>query len=404
MFEFEVRSDRQKEMLRAMGNVLRDLLSTSSGPPADLLGTVMGGELANYVDMLMAPGGGLLPVKTDVIRQYMVYGNENPADGPGIPKFISTSHPLKLGLTAMGLAAIASGKDGRKIAMSKYLPEVMKGKLFCYCITEPDAGTNTNKISTTAIRHADHFVMSGQKTFISAPDTAHFMVVVARIVHEGKDEGIGTFVMETATPGISMTPLDIAVLGDDQYTIYYDEVKLPLDALVGSKKGTSGATGSKISASVFYTLNLERLLVAFTALQICREALTKAIQKAREDDGSGSAPIDSPEIRQRLAKLRLRFEMSNLATKKATEAYDANLEPAQTGMFANMAKLISTEAAHDSADLALSLYGVEGFNKNAGNVGALFQMARAMRGIPINNESVINFLGENMLGLPKSYR
>jgi acyl-CoA dehydrogenase len=340
--------------------------------------------------------GGLLPVRTDLMRQWVMYGEENPGEGIGIPRFLLKVQPVKLGLTAMGLAAIASGEGGLQRVINDYLPEIMKGRLFCYCITEPDAGTNTNKISTTAVDEGDHYRMNGQKTFISAASTSHYMVVVAKVIRNGEEQGIGTFVMETATKGISMTEMDIAVLGDRQFAIYFEDVILPKTASVGSKSATKG---KKISASVFYTLNLERILVGLTTLSICKDALARVIKRASE-----MPPEESALVKREIARVTLKFELANLATKKATEAYDSNENPVRMGMFANMAKLVSTEAANEACLLALKLFGQEGLDRDGPDIGGLYEIARALRVIPINNEMVMNFLGENMLAMPKSYR
>jgi acyl-CoA dehydrogenase len=400
MIELETRSQRHREMIRVLGGVVANLRGDAAKgaaktSPLEAVGSLMSGELAAYADLLMA-SGGLLPVRTDVLRQFVMYGNERPGEGESLPTYLARTQPVKLALTAMGLAAIASGEGGRARIMAEYLPQVMQGKLFCYCITEPDAGTNTNKISTIAIDEGEHFRLNGQKTFISAADTSHFMVTVAKMVRDGKEEGIGTFVMETATPGISMTPMDIAVLGDDQFTIHYDDVILPKAALVGSKAATKG---KKISASVFYTLNLERIIVGLMTLSICKDALARAIREAQR-----SSTAADPEVRRKIARVKLKFEVANLATKRATEAYDNNEEPVRMGMYANMAKLISTEAANEACSLALELLGADGLDRDGEDVGALYQIARALRIIPINNEMVLNYLGENMLGMPKSYR
>jgi len=399
MLEFEVRSARQREMTEILSEEIAKLraggAALAAGNPMTKLQELMGGPLSSYMDLLMATKG-LLPVRTDVLRQLIMYGNQQPDEGTSLPHYMARTQPVKLGLTAMGLAAIASGKGGRERIMNEYMPEIAQGKLFCYCITEPDAGTNTNKISTIAVDEGDYFRLTGQKTYISAVDTSHFMVTVAKIVRDGEEQGIGTFVMETDTPGISWTKMDIAVLGDDQFTVYYEDVELPQTALVGSKQATKS---KKISASVFYTLNLERIIVGLTTLSICKDALARAVREANRT-GAG----EEAAVRRRIAEVKIKFELANLATKKATEAYDHNDDPVRMGMYANMAKKVSTDAANEACLLALDLMGLAGFDRDGDDVGALYQIARALRIIPINNEMVLNFLGENMLGMPKSYR
>lgn len=415
MIEFESRTERDKAMVSAVATLLRELTDgralTLSGEaaakpafdPSNLLQKVMTGPTGQFMDLIMATGG-LLPIKTDALHQFIMYSDEHPEEGEGAARAAARLQPVKYALTAMGLAAIASGKGGRELAMQKYLPEILKGRLFCYGITEPGAGTNTNRISTTATAEGDTFRIRGQKTFISAADTSHYMVTVARVLREGKDEGIGTFIFKTATPGISMTPLDIAVLGEKPFTIYFDDVIVPKESLVGAKSTTSGSGGGKISASVFYTLNLERIIVGYTALRIGQQALARAVRKAAQTTDAGGPIGRHPDIQQRMARAKLKLELANLALKRATTAYDNHDDVVVMGTFANMAKYLSTMAANETCDLALALYGAEGLDKEADDIGGIYQMARLLRIAPINNEMVLNFLGEHLLGMPKSYR
>jgi hypothetical protein len=286
VIQFEEIGEEQKAMLRAVGEFIsalrnrppaEDSAGAPERSPSDLFQEVMSGDLAPHIGLLFSTSGPGLPIKTDALRLLALYGGGSLTSGLGLPKTMYTSSPAKYGLSAMGLTAISSGKDGMALLTKKYLPELMKGRTFCYCITEPGAGTNTHRIATRAVDMGDHFILNGQKTFISAADESHYMVVIARIVSGDQQEGIGTFVVEAETEGISMTPLDIAVLGDAQFGVYFDDVRLPKDSLVGEKRAR---TGGGISQSVFYTLNLERLMIALITLLVGREALAKGVQRA----------------------------------------------------------------------------------------------------------------------------
>jgi len=411
VIRFEEISDEQREMMAAVGRFITALRSRSTEPadanaadrpPSNPLAEMMSGELAAYASQLFSTGGGGLPFKTDAIRLMALHGGGDAAagQGRGLPRTLYTQKPVRYGLTAMGLAAISSGKDGMALLMNKYVPELMRGRTFCYCITEPDAGTNTHRISTRAEDMGDHFVLNGQKTFISAADDSYYLVVIARIVTGEEQGGIGTFVVEAETEGISMTPLDIAVLGDPQFTVYFDDVRLPKESLVGEKRTR---TGSGISQSVFYTLNLERLMIALITLLVGREALAKAAERARRPRGPGPTAGAGQQTKLRLARAKLRYELAGLAPKRATEEYDKKGSPQLAGMYANMAKLVASEAAVEACEAALSVYGVEGLEKHS-DIGPLYQIARVFQVAPINNEMVLNFLGERLLGLPKSYR
>jgi len=411
VIEFEEIGEEQKAMLRAVGEMISSLRNRSQAGDgadapektlADRLQEAMSGELAPHIGLLFSTSGSGIPIKTNALRLLALHSGDgvNATTGIGLPKTLYTRSPVKYGLSAMGLAAISSGKDGMALLMNKYLPELMKGRTFCYCITEPDAGTNTHKISTRAVDMGDHFLLKGQKTFISAADESHYMVVIARVVSGDKQEGIGTFVVEAESEGISMTPLDIAVLGDPQFSVYFDDVRLPKDSLVGEKRAR---TGGGISESVFYTLNLERLMIALITLLVCREALAKAVLRAKQPRASGPPVGSQQQVKIRLARAKLKLELASLATKRAAEEYDRKGDPKLAGMYANMAKLVATEAAVEACDVALAVYGVDGLNKQS-DIGPLYQIARVFQVAPINNEMVLNFLGERLLGLPKSYR
>lgn len=415
MIEFEIKTEEEQNMLQAVGDFINETIDTygkddliknitENNLPdtmlSDVLNRAMTGGLSKYLGMFFSGTKSAIPVKTDAVRLLFMYLDTGLDKDMGIPEFMYTFNVVKYGVTAMGLAAISSGKDGRKLIMSKYLPELMKGASFCYCITEPDAGTNTHKISTTAIDEGEHFALTGQKTYISAADVARYMVVVARIVSGDEQTGIGTFIVDAGLPGISMTPLDIAALGDDQFTVYFDNVKIPKECLVGSKKASKEGG---ISESVFYTLNLERIFIAYIMLRVCREVLAKAVEKAGQQRASGVPMGGYQNIKLKLARAKLHFELANLATRKATRAYDKKGVPKTVGMHANMAKLVATQAANEACEAALDIYGAAGLKKES-DIGPLAQIARLLRIVPINDEMVLNFLGEHYLGLPKSYR
>ena len=403
MIEFEKRTDREREMLQALLDYQKEASEKEDGGGgmANLMAEIMGGKLSKYKDLILNEAKGGLPIRSDLLRQFAIYGNDDPTEGTGIPGFLIEKKPIKGLLTAMALTAMSTGKEGNQVLM-EFLPQMMQGKLFCYCITEPGAGTNTNNISTVAVDEGDHYRLNGQKTFISAADSAHYMVVIARVEIDGKKEAIGTFMMETDIKGISMTPLDIAALGDRQFTIHFDDVILPKEALVGAKNATGG--GSGISESVLYTLNLERIGASLGGFKIAQESFEKALKKAKEKPAFGPVPASLPEVKQKLAKAKLKIELTNLALKKATYSFDRKEDSKLVGMYSNMAKYLATMVAYESGGLALSIYGVDGLNKDGDDIGSLYYLARLTRGIPINNEMVLNFLGENLLGLPKSYR
>ena len=399
---FEARTEREVKVLELLKKTFDELPPDSDNPMMNIMAQIMGGDLSDYRDMIMSESQGTLPFKLDIFRQYSMYGTEDATEGDGMAKYMAEHTPAKYGLSAMAMAAVSSGKDGANVVMSQYMPQLTQGKLFCYCITEPGAGTNTHKVSTVAVDEGDHYRLNGQKTFISAADTAYYMAVIARLEVDGKKGSVGTFVLEASTDGISMTKLDIAALGDPQFTVHFDDVILPKSALVGEKASKSGSSG--ISESVFYTLNLERIMIALGAIKVGQEGLQRAVKKAKQAQPFGPLLGCSSAIKQQLAQLTLKYELTNLALKKAGVAFDNKENPKTVGMFANMAKYLASTFADEASDVALQLYGIEGLDKEGDDIGGLCQVGRVLRTVPINNEMVLNFLAENLMGLPKSYQ
>ena len=415
MIRFDVRTQEQEEVINIIFDIMQEFEKKydkekiidemkEKGYPATLaaefMTKAMTGDLAKYKHVFLSQGKKGIPVKLESIRLLMMAYVDKYAEEINIPESMVNYAPLRGLLTGMGLAAIASGKGGMNLIMSKYLPELMKGRTMCYGITEPDAGTNTNNIATTAVEQGDHYVINGQKIFISEADTSSFIVVISKVISKDGNNGIGTFVLDIETEGIKKTPLDIATLGDTQYSIFFDDVKAPKDCLVGEKKAKKEGG---ITSSVFQSLNLERIGAAFGALMACKITLAKAVKQAQKIRPDGKPMGSYLNIKHKLAAVKLKMELANLAAKRAAEEFDNKGEPKIVGMYANMAKLVSTEAAYEACQAALDVYGVEGLHKPS-QIGPLTNMIRLTKIAPINNEMVMNFLGENLLGLPKSYR
>ncbi len=368
----------------------------------ELMTRVMGGDLAKHKDMFISTEKKGFPLKLESLRFLMNAYMDEYVDKSNLPETLVNYAPGRILLTAMGLSAIASGTGGMDLIKRKYLPEIMQGHTMCYGITEPDAGTNTHKVSTTAVEEGDHYIINGKKIFISEADRSRFIAVVTKVVSEGEGERIGTIIVDMRTEGVKKTPLDIAVFGDIQYSVFFDNVKVPKECLVGVSSTKVGKKGG-ISSSVFQALNLERIGVSLMCLYMGKVVFTKGVTQAKRNRSFGQPMGSYLNVKHKFAKVSLKLELANLAIKKAAEEFDNKGEPKIVGLYSNIAKLVSSEAAYEAGKIALEVYGVEGLNRKD-SIGQLTQMVRLPRLGPINNEMVLNFIGENMLGLPKSYR
>lgn len=311
-------------------------------------------------------------------------------------------HPLFL-LTGMDALCIA--RSGSEDLQRRFLPEIAAGRLkMAFAITEANAGTNSFRMTTRAVRQGDHYVLDGEKTFITGIDQSDHVLMVARtrsreeVEREGlpKTSCLSVFVVESRAPGITLTSLPMrAIDGAAQWTVHFDGVRVPAENLVGAEHA-----GAMV---MFNTLNPERVLIAAGACGQTERLLDMAIGYANQRVVFGSRPIGAYQaVQHPLADLRIRLEAARGLTFKAAAAFDAGIDPAEAGTYANMAKYLATDLAIDAADRAIQTHGGAGFSEDVGVIG-YWERTRLMRTAPISKEMILNFVGEHVLGLPRSY-
>ncbi|MGX7826681.1 acyl-CoA dehydrogenase family protein [Actinokineospora sp. 24-640] len=285
------------------------------------------------------------------------------------------------------------GTDAQKRA---YLPRFADGSLrMAFAITEPDAGSNSHRITTTARRTDDGWALTGGKVYISCVDESESVLVVGRT----EDAKTGTlkpalFVVPTDAPGFTFRhiPMDI-ISPDRQFTLFFDEVALPADALIGSEDAAL--------MQLFAGLNPERIMAASFAVGMGRFALAKAVDYAKTRT-VWKEPIGAHQaVAHPLAQAKIELELAKLMTQKAAALYDAG-EDMAAGEAANMAKYAAGEAVVRAVDAAVQTHGGNGLASEYG-LGALVAASRLTRIAPVSREMVLNFVAQFSLGLPKSY-
>ena len=266
----------------------------------------------------------------------------------------------------------------------------------CFAITEPDAGTNSFRIETSLRPHGRGFVLNGQKTFISGAAASDLMMVVARSTRlaevTDKRRGLSLAVIDVDQPGVELRPLNIEIdLADRQFAVFFTDVEVAADRIVGGlDEGFS---------CLFDALNPERLLVSAWAIGLGDFALSKAAAYARERAPFGR-PIGAYQgVQHPLARARARLDAARLMMYSAARLFDSG---ANAGYLANAAKLLASEAAVEACDAAIQTHGGYGFDRDY-DVITIWPMARLLRVAPINNEMVLNYIGEHVLDLPRSY-
>ena len=305
--------------------------------------------------------------------------------------------PLLLIVVSPAIAATVIATSGTTEQKEHWLPRFADGSVkMSFAITEPDAGSNSHRITTTARRDPDGgWRLTGRKYYISGVDETDATLVVARM-QDGPSGALrpAMFVVPTDTPGMSYQPIEMAIHSPEkQFTVFFDDAHLPADALVGGEEGGL--------AALFAALNPERITVAAYSNGLARYALRKGVAYAK-DRTVWSAPIGSHQaIAHPLAKAHVEVELARMATTQAAWLYDTG-DHAAAGEAANIAKYAAAEAAINAVDAAVQAHGGNGMSVEYG-VGTLIGAVRSARIAPVSREMILNYISQHTLGLPKSY-
>jgi alkylation response protein AidB-like acyl-CoA dehydrogenase len=285
------------------------------------------------------------------------------------------------------------GTDGQK---ERWLPTLADGSTtMAFAITEPDAGSNSHGITTTARRTDDGWSLSGRKVYISGLDMAKAVLVVGR-TEDAKTGRLkpALFIVRTDAPGVEFRKIEMDLISPDkQFALFLDDVQLPAEALVGSEDAGL--------MQLFAGLNPERIMASAFAIGIGRHALGKAVAYVKERQ-VWKAPIGAHQgIAHPLAQCKIELELARLMMQKAAALYDAG-DDLRAGEAANMAKYAAGEATVRTTDQAVQSLGGNGLTVEYG-VASLVAAARATRIAPVSREMILNFVAQHTLGLPKSY-
>ena len=288
-------------------------------------------------------------------------------------------------------------KYGSPELVSNVLPRVASGQLHvAFGITEPDAGTDTTKIRTRAVRDGDEYVITGAKVWTSkAPYFDMCLLLVRTTPFEevaSPTEGISLFLVDLDDASVDITP--IPKLGRNAVVsceVRYDGLRVPSSRLIG-KEGEG-------FRYILDGLNPERILIAAEAFGIGRAAVNKAVNYAK-DRVVFDRPIGKNQgIAFPLAEAHMKLHAAELVIREASWRYDNDLPCAES---ANTAKYLAAEAGFFAADRAMQTLGGFGYASEY-HVERYWREARLMKIAPVSQEMVLNFISSKTLGLPKSY-
>ncbi len=288
------------------------------------------------------------------------------------------------------------GSDRQK---QKYLPAIASGelRLQAFGVTEPNTGSDTTQLKTRAVRNGDHYVVNGQKIWTSRAHQSDLMLLLARTtpVQEvsKRTAGLSTFLVdlrETRGNGCEIRSIE-TMINHNTTQVFFDDMVIPADALVGEEgKGFRNILGG---------MNAERVLIASEALGDGRYFIDRGVAYANERVVFGSPIGKYQGIAFPLAQAYAQLEAAELMIRKAAALYDAGQD---CGEAANIAKYLASEAAWKAADETFQTYGGFAFAKEY-QIERKWREVRLWRTAPISNNMVLNFLCQNVLGLPRSY-
>jgi acyl-CoA dehydrogenase len=339
------------------------------GIPEKYGGTGMGlMEAVIAVETLCSEGGGLAPA-----LMYLV------------------------GVIFGGMSIVKHGNEEQK---KKYLPKIANGEMQAALgLTEPDAGTDTLNIRTFAQKEANDYVINGNKIFISGFENAGIIILVTRTKRpsdvQKKTAGLSLFLIEIPNPSIQYTSIPkMGINYAKTYELGIENLRVPQECLLGQEnKGWN---------HILDTLNPERIIGAAGAVGCGRIAVRKAVEYSKERVVF-SRPIGANQgLQFPLASSYAKLECAWLATLQSASLYDHDENSKRTGDIANIAKYVSVVAAFDAITAAMQTLGGYGYAKE-------YHIERWLREIflakvaPITQEMTLNYIGEHILGMPKSY-
>ena len=312
-----------------------------------------------------------------------------------VEELAANGMPMLIWVISPAICGCILAHHGSEEMKREWLPDLADGsRKMAFGLTEPDAGSNSHKVATTARRTATGWTLTGSKYYISAVDQADALLVVAKDAEHSTPEksALSLFVVPTNSPGFSFQKIETSIVSpDSQFTVFFDDVEIGDDALIG--------TAGKGIRQVFAGLNPERILVGAICSGVGRYAIGKAADYAKQRQ-VWSTPIGAHQgIAHPLAEAHIAVELGRMATIRSAELFDAG-QPA--GEAANIAKFAASEAALQALDQAIQTHGGNGLAHEYG-LSELWFITRLMRTAPVSREMVLNFIAQNSLGLPRSY-
>ncbi len=290
-------------------------------------------------------------------------------------------------------------RHGSPEQKARYLPAIASGdlRLQAFGVTEPTSGTDTTRIRTFARRDGDHYVVSGQKIWISRAEHSDLMVLLVRTTprDEVKKPSDGMSVLlvdmrEAVGNGLTIRPIR-TMLNHATTELFFDDLRVPVANLIGEE--------GKGFRYILDGMNAERILIASECIGDARFFIDRASAYAKERSVFGRAIGENQGIQFPIARAHVQVTAAAAVVDKAAAMFDAG---EACGSEANMSKLLASEASWYAADMCIQTHGGFGFAEEY-DVERKFRETRLYQVAPISTNLILSHVATHVLGLPKSF-
>jgi len=288
-------------------------------------------------------------------------------------------------------------RHGSEEQKRAYLPKIASGdlRLQAFAVTEPEAGTDTTSIKTTATLEGDHYLVNGRKIYISRVEQSDLMILLARTTPlekvEKRTAGLSVFLVDLReAEGLTVRPRRV-MMNNATSELVFENAPLSRDDIIGEE-----GEGFRY---IIDGMNAERILIAAECVGDGRWFVEKATERAAEREVFGRPIGKNQGIQFPIARSYANVEAASLMVRKATSLFDRG-EPC--GAEANLAKLLAADASWEAANTALQTFGGYGFDAEY-DVERKFRETRLYQVAPISTNLILSYVAEHVLGLPRSF-
>ena len=290
-------------------------------------------------------------------------------------------------------------RHGSEEQKKRYLPKIASGelRLQAFGVTEPTSGTDTTQLKTRAVRNGDHYVVHGQKVWTSRALHSDLMLLLARTTPldqvKKKTEGLSVFLVdirESLGKGLEIKPLK-AMINHHATEVFFDGVKVPAENLIGEE-----GKGFKY---ILDGMNAERILIAAECIGDARWFTKTAVKYANERIIFGRPIGQNQAVQFPIARAHAETEAAEILLRKSAAMFAANIP---CGGEVNMAKMLASEAAWHAGEACLQTHGGFGYAKEY-DVERKWRETRLMQIAPISTNLILSYVGEHVLGMPRSF-